>query len=126
MDSQGNLFIADTGNDAVREVSPTGTITTIAGELTQEGSTGDGGQATSALLSSPLSVALDGQANLFIADSDNNRIREVNLNTGVITSVTGTGAVGSTGDNGAAASARLNQPDRRGGGQPGQRLHRRL
>ena len=55
-------------------------------------------------------MAVDGQGNLFIADTFNNRIREVNLSTGIITTVAGNGTPGSTGDNGAAASARLRIP----------------
>ena len=112
VDGQGNLFIADTGNSAIREVNAvTGVITTIAGQLGQEGDSGDGGRATSALLNLPGDVVLDGKGDLFIADSDNDAVREVNLTTGTITTVAGTlGQPGSSGDGGPATSALLNFP----------------
>ena len=83
VDSAGNLFIADTGNHRIRKVSPSGIMTTVAGNGTR-GSSGDGGPATSAQLSQPLAVAVDGGGNLFIADTGNNRIRKVSPS-GIIT-----------------------------------------
>jgi len=79
VDALGNLFITDIGNNRVRKVSVSGTITTVAGSAStsQGGFSGDGGPATSALLSSPTGVAVDASGNVFIADSGNNRIREV-------------------------------------------------
>ena len=110
VDSQGDLFIADYGNNLVREVNAlTGVITTVAGNGTA-GSTGDGGAATSAELDEPKGVAVDGQGDLFIADLGNNRIREVNLSTGVITTVAG-GGTASLGDGGLATSAILDNPE---------------
>ena len=110
MDGQGNLFIADQSAAVVREVNAlTGVITTVAGNGTA-GNTGDHGQATSAELGFIDDVAVDGQGNLFIADSYNNVIREVNLSTGVITTVAGNSTQGSSGDNGQATSAELNNP----------------
>lgn len=82
-DSSGNLYIADTGNHVIREVSTSGTISTIAGDNTG-GYTGDGGPATSAELESPAGVAVDSSGNVYIADSGNNVIREItggNINT---------------------------------------------
>ena len=77
VDSSGNLFIADTGNSEVREVSAaTGTITTIAGNGVA-GSLGNGGPATSAELNAPAGVAVDSSGNVFIADGNNNELREV-------------------------------------------------
>ena len=70
-----------------------GTITTVAGNGIN-GSSGDGGPATSASLSAPLGVALDSSGNLFIADSYNNRIRKVDVVTGLITTVAGSGCCG--------------------------------
>ena len=76
-DGSGNLFIADHDNQAVRRVdAATGIITTVAGTGTP-GFTGDGGDATSASLSLPSGVAVDGSGNLFIADSSNSRVRLV-------------------------------------------------
>lgn len=75
---QGELFIADTGNNAVRQVDGTGVITTVAGNGTA-GYSGDGGRAVNAMLNGPVAVALDSNGNLFIADTKNDRVREVML-----------------------------------------------
>ena len=87
LDARGNLFIADTDNDRIREVRTDGVIVTIAGDA---GFGGDGGPATQAQLNHPEGVALDARGNLFIADTGNNRIREVSPN-GIITTVAGNG-----------------------------------
>jgi len=107
VDTSGNLFIADTGNQRIREVSASGTITTIAGNGT-EGATGDGGPATSAGLYDPTGVVVDASGNVFIASAFNNRIREVSA--GIITTVAGNGNNGFFGDNGPATSASLSHP----------------
>ncbi len=105
VDSAGNLYIADTYNHRIRQVS-NGVITTVAGG----GSfLGDNGPATSALLLSPYGVAVDSAGNLYIADDANNRIRKVS--NGVITTVAGNGTPGFSGDNGPATSAELYLPE---------------
>jgi hypothetical protein len=110
VDGSGNLFIADPANNRIRKVSAaTGIITTVAGTGTS-GFSGDGGLATSALLAAPLSVAVDGSGNLYIADYFNLRIRKVSAATGIITTVAGTGMYGFSGDGGPATSAQLNAP----------------
>ena len=110
MDPSGNLFIADTGNQRIRRVdASTGIITTVAG-TGNAGYTGDGGLAAVAQLSHPAAVATDSQGNLFIADSANAAIRKVDVHTGLISTVAGTGIVGFSGDNSAAVAAKLNQP----------------
>ena len=77
VDGAGNLFIADQGNNRIRRVAAsTGLITTVAGSDTVSFS-GDGGAATQVRLNNPTGVAVDGAGNLFIADSDNHRIRRV-------------------------------------------------
>jgi sugar lactone lactonase YvrE len=86
-----------------------GIITTVAGTGTA-GFSGDGGAATSAMLTYPFEVAIDSSGNLYIADSDNQRIRKVSAATGIITTVAGSGAQGYSGDGGAATSAMLNWP----------------
>ena len=113
LDGAGNLFIADSHHNRVREVFAAGpnagTITTVAGN----GSAGyDAAStvATSASLNQPGGVALDGAGNLYIADTNNNVVREVNLATGTITTVAGNGTPGYTGDGGAATAATLNSP----------------
>ena len=97
VDSKNNVYIADYQNDAVRKVSA-GTITTIAGIGGIAGYFGDGGPATNALLSGPVAVAVDPAGNVFIADDNNCRVREVNASTGVISTVAGNGACGAGGD----------------------------
>jgi uncharacterized protein (TIGR03437 family) len=107
VDAAGNLYIADTGNNRIRKVPNGGVITTVAGNGTA-GSSGDNGSATSAELDYPVAVAADSAGNLYIADMNNNRIREVSG--GVITTVAGNGTEGYSGDNGPAASAELDGP----------------
>jgi hypothetical protein len=106
----GGYLIADTGNSRVRRVSPTGTITTVAGTGTP-GFSGDGGPATAAQLgqNSPYSVAVTADGGFLIGDEVNRRVRRVTP-TGIITTVAGTGVQGSTGDGGAATAAQLNVP----------------
>jgi sugar lactone lactonase YvrE len=110
LDSSGNLYIADASNNRIRKITAaTGIITTVAGNGTS-GYSGDGGAATSVQLCFPEGVALDASGNLYIADSGNNRIREVTASTGIITTVAGNGTAGYTGDGDAATSAELNEP----------------
>jgi uncharacterized protein (TIGR03437 family) len=108
VDSGGNLFIADLYNYRIRKVTPAGTISTVAGNGTA-GFSGDGGPATSAALSFPKSVAVDGAGNLFVADQFNNRVRKVTP-AGTISTVAGNGTAGFSGDGGPAISAELNNP----------------
>jgi hypothetical protein len=91
IDTNGNIFIADTHNSVIREVSAsTGNITTIAGDGTS-GYSGDGGPATSAQLYDPYGIFVDGAGNIFIADTDNAAVREVVA--GVIQTVAGNGTL---------------------------------
>jgi sugar lactone lactonase YvrE len=107
MDSAGNLYIADTGNNRIRKVAAdTGEITTVAG-TGFAGYSGDGDAATSAQLNRPTAVAIDHSGNLYILDSNNNRIRKVDAKTGVITTYGGNGIAGYSGDGGAAIDASL-------------------
>jgi trimeric autotransporter adhesin len=105
--ASGNIYVADTYNHRIRMIAKsTGIITTVAGNGTQ-GYSGDGGQATSAILQYPCVAAIDASGNLLIADTFNNCIRMVTLSTGVITTVAGNGNYGYTGDGGPATSATL-------------------
>jgi sugar lactone lactonase YvrE len=113
-DPAGNIFIPDTGNQRVRRVDAvTGIIDTVAGNGIP-GFMGDGGPATSAQLSSPFGSTADRDGNLFIADSGNNRIREVSAATGIIQTVAGSDNpnCGFGGDGGPATAAQLCFPER--------------
>ena len=107
VDSAGSLYIADWGNNRIREVSG-GVITTVAGNGTQ-GSSGDNGPATSAELNGPAAIAVDSAGNLYIADTGNHRVRKVS--NGVIATVAGNGTQGFSGDNGPATNAQLYYPE---------------
>ncbi|MGH9850324.1 MAG: SMP-30/gluconolactonase/LRE family protein, partial [Blastocatellia bacterium] len=109
VDAAGNVSIADTGNNRIRKVALDGVITTVAGDGRNDFG-GDGGLATEANLSSPYGIALDAAGNLYIADTFNARVRKVDGRTGVITTIAGTGQLGSTGDGGAATAARFFNP----------------
>ena len=110
-DGAGNLFIADSGNHSIRKVdADSGVISTVAGNG-QYGYGGDDGPAAEAALHSPLSVAFDGAGNLLIADTLNNRIRKVDTDSGVISTVAGNGVGGGGGDGGPATDAQLFQPN---------------
>lgn len=110
VDATGNLFIADTGNSAVRKVNAqTGVITTVAGNGTA-GYQGDLGLATAAELNHPSAISLDNAGNMFIADSANNRVRRVDAVTGIISRYAGTGLTTYNGDGMLATSAALNNP----------------
>lgn len=113
VDDKGTLFIADSNNMVVREVDTAGTIKTVAGTIPDNSPptqfVGDGGSATKAHLSFPVSIALDRQGNLYIADDFNQRIRKVDAS-GTITTIAGTGERGYAGDNGYASSAKLSYP----------------
>ena len=110
VDATGNVYIADKANHLIRKVNTAGIISTIAGTVGSMGFSGDGAAATAAILYSPLSVALDASgSNLYIADFGNNRIRKVNLSSGIISTVAGS-SVGFGGDGGAATAANLTQP----------------
>lgn len=96
-DNKNNVYIADFDNYVVRKVTA-GTINTIAGIGGRNGYSGDGGPATSAMLYQPVAMAVDPAGNVFIADYQNCRVREVNAVTGIITTVAGNGSCGFTGD----------------------------
>lgn len=113
IDKDGNLFIADTDNHRIRRVDAnTGIITTVAGVSTSffGGFSGDGGPATEAELLSPEGVTMDEEGSLFIADTRNGRIRKVDADTGIITSVAGSDNFGVACETGPATETDLGLP----------------
>jgi hypothetical protein len=104
VDKAENVLIGDSGNQRVREVTA-GNLKTIIGSPTPNG--GDNGPATASTLASPYTVAVDSANNYFIADQANNRVREVNVTTQIITTVAGNGNANYSGDGGPATSATL-------------------
>ncbi|MBB6143931.1 hypothetical protein HNQ77_001880 [Silvibacterium bohemicum] len=108
VDGAGNLYIADSAHNRIREVSAAdNVISTICG-TGAPGSTGDGQSAVNATLNTPRSVAIDGAGNLYIADSGNNAIREINKATGDIATIAGNGVPANLDGN--AATVELNNP----------------
>ena len=111
VDTAGNIYVADRHNQRIRELSVSGTITTLVGSgaPTFAGSfSGDGASATAATLAKPTGVSVDASGNVYIADTNNQRIREVG--NGAIATTVGTGDQGFSGDNGPATAAALNTP----------------
>ncbi|OJJ23432.1 hypothetical protein BKI52_03465 [marine bacterium AO1-C] len=109
IDATGNLYILDYSNRRIRKVSTSGTITTIVGTGVS-GYSGDGGQASTAQITIPTGLAIDGSNNLYFTDVNNHRVRKINLNTGIISTVAGTGVSGYSGDGGPATSAQISSP----------------
>ncbi|MBM3933338.1 MAG: hypothetical protein FJ319_03400 [SAR202 cluster bacterium] len=111
VDANGNLFIADSGNNRIRRIDVfTEQITTVAGNG-GAGYAGDGGLAIGAMLSLPASVAVDALDALYIADAGNQRIRKVSYPSGNISTVAGTGNTNFAGDNNTAPSASMSGPN---------------
>ncbi len=114
-DPDGNLFVSDQGNQRIRMVDAQGVITTFAGG---EKGFADGPKE-SAMFSAPrgpdaspgLKIVFDPDYTaLYVADTDNNRIRKIDMATGMVTTIAGTGEVGFSGDGGPATAAKLNAP----------------
>ncbi len=123
LDGAGNLYIADSGNNVIRQISAaTGIITTIAGSNpgtvcgSKSDAVGDGCPATQSTLDQPQGVTVDAAANVYIADTSNHRIREVTAATGVISTIAGDGFTNPNGTGGyngdaiLATNAELNFP----------------
>ena len=100
------LFIADTGNNVIRQLGPDGFIRTVAG-TGEAGYRGDPGRALDAVLHAPGGLAFDSRGNLYIADTLNQRVRRVDVN-GQIEAVAGTGVAGFLGDGRPGTDAELN------------------
>jgi hypothetical protein len=105
IDISGNIYISEQGNNCIRYVnSNSGIISTIVGNGIN-GFSGDGGQATASQLNAPQSLAIDSAGNIYIGDEANNRIRKVDVSTGIINTIAGNGTSGYFGDGGLAINA---------------------
>ncbi|HEY9899104.1 MAG TPA: SMP-30/gluconolactonase/LRE family protein [Pantanalinema sp.] len=110
LDASGNLYIADYYNNRIVKVDTTsGAIATVAGNG-NENYSGDGGLAIHASLDNPRGVAVDQDGNLYVVDTDNQRIRKVDATTGTISTVVGSGTEGYSGDGGLAILGQLRYP----------------
>lgn len=107
-DGSGNVYIADSRDHRIRKIDAEGMITTLAGNG-DWGDSGDGGPATEARLAFPVAVAVDATGSVFVADSENHRIRKVDTE-GMITTYAGNGQRGYGGDGGSATEALLAYP----------------
>src|SRR5262249_42174132 len=108
IDTAGNIYIADYGNNRIRKVTGTGDIVTIAGNG-ESSFSGDGGPALAASMNGPSSLAVDSAGNIYIADTFNHRVRKATPD-GKITTVAGNGNGAFSGDGGPATSAALQYP----------------
>jgi sugar lactone lactonase YvrE len=117
VDKAGNVYVADAGDNEIREITPAGRISRIAGSgqpCSKPPNCGDGGAATSSQLNFPAGVAVDGSGNVYVADDGDNELRKFSPG-GTISRIAGTGAACSSppacGDGGPASSATLGAPD---------------
>jgi sugar lactone lactonase YvrE len=110
LDRSGNLYIGDWDNGRIRKVDvSTGIVTTFAGNGTV-GYSGDGGPATAAMFNKPTALCFDSCGNLYLSDENNQRVRKIDMDTKIITTVAGKGTTGFSGDSGLADSAEFNHP----------------
>lgn len=106
VDAAGNVYVADSYNDLIRKITPAGVVTTLAGTGLAVGSTDGTGSA--ARFYYPEGIAIDAAGtNLYIADTYNHKIRKLNITTGAVTTIAGTGSAGSADGTGTAASFNL-------------------
>jgi sugar lactone lactonase YvrE len=111
-DQNGNIYFSDNYSHRIRRIDKaTGILTTVAGQQQSRGFSGDGGLATAAQLDYPLGVSIDNAGNLYIADTQNSRIRKVDAVTNTITTVAGNGSVSNTPDGVLATAASLMEPE---------------
>jgi sugar lactone lactonase YvrE len=109
LDSEGNLYIAEELDHRIRKVDTAGRISTFAGTGVS-GSGGDGGPATFARLNAPQDVVYDPRGKLYVSDSKNHQIRAIDLTSGIIQTIAGTGRSGSNGNQGTSLDFSLDEP----------------
>lgn len=111
LDDQGNLYVADVLNHIVRKIDwNANTVTIVAGQAQSPGYAGDGGDATSALMNGPMDMGWGPDGRLYVAEKYNHVVRAIDLGTGAIATVAGTGVPGFSGDGGPATQAQLDSP----------------
>jgi sugar lactone lactonase YvrE len=111
LDQQGNLFVSEAKNHIIRRIDhETGVITTVAG-TGEAGYSGDGGPAIKASFNEPYSLTVAPNGDIFIVDRLNAAVRQVAADTGIITTVAGTGEPGYSGDGGPGTQAQLREPN---------------
>lgn len=106
----GCLYVCDTYNHCVRKIDQKGIVTTVAGTGEEKGYAGDGRLATEALLNEPYEVRFDQAGDLYFVEMMNHVIRKVDMKSGIISTIAGTGKQGFSGDGGAAKKAEFNRP----------------
>jgi trimeric autotransporter adhesin len=110
VDNSGNVYIADWGNNRVRKIaSATGIISTVIGTGVG-GYSGDGGLAINAEINRPVQLRSDTSGNFLLTEQNSHVVRKIDIATGIINTIAGTGSAGYSGDGGPATNARLNQP----------------
>lgn len=108
VDAAGNIYFSDVTKNTIRKINTSGIVSTIAG-CGLSGYMGDGGPATSSKLNRPMSVVVDQNNEIYIADHNNSVVRKIS-NTGIITTIAGSGVSGYSGDGGPATAAQLRGP----------------
>lgn len=106
----GTVYVADSGNYRVVSVADDGRVVVLTGSSLHPGFRGDGGPARRAYLFQPYDVAVDDAGNVYLADSGNNRIRLVDIDSGIIDTIAGDGTAAFGGDDGPATLAQLQRP----------------
>jgi trimeric autotransporter adhesin len=107
--ASGDVYVSDASNGRIRRIDADGNISTFAGTGALARA-GDGGPAANAAIGNPNGMALDSSGNFYFSDPFNHVVRRIDGQTGIITTVAGSGTVGFSGDNGPATSARLQRP----------------
>jgi DNA-binding beta-propeller fold protein YncE len=106
VDAQGNVYVADTGNNEIRKITPQGAVTTLAGN----GTAGlEDGKYTVSEFNKPQGIALDGKGNLFVGDTGNNVIRKISVATGSVVTFAGSGQIGA--NDSSLALSTFNSPE---------------